>query len=384
MGAYVTGHTDPAFEAVREVFESSFADGQNVGCAVAVYVRGRPVVDLWGGIADSRTGRAWERDTPCIAFSCTKAVTATAALMVAAEHGIAMEDPVARWWTEYGCAGKESTATADLLTHRAGVPAFDRAIDATAAADAAGMAALLAAQAPEWAPGTQHGYHALTFGWLVGELVRRHTDSTVGEFTHRRISPNLHIGADADVCARAARSEFPPAEQQIWQDEPEGIDAATVARMSVAYRDPQSMVLRAVANPFGSYNNPAVLAGGWPATGLVTTARALAGFYRALVQGRLLPPSLLRDATRERARGTDAVLALESAYGLGYMLPSQNFIVPESARATVFGHPGAGGSVGLGDLENQVAFAFIPNLRRDWLAGDRRAYRLIEAVYAAL
>ena len=177
----VDGWVDTAFGEVRDVFGASLADGRDLGAAVAVYVGGRAVVDLWGGTADARTGRAWERDTACPTFSCTKAVTATAALRVAQTAGVGWDDPVAGWWPEYAAAGKAATTLADLLTHRAGLPAFDRPITAAEAADPAAMAAQLARQRPAWEPGTGHGYHALTFGWLAGEYVRRHTGSTVGD-----------------------------------------------------------------------------------------------------------------------------------------------------------------------------------------------------------
>lgn len=383
MNRLVHGHVDPAFRAVREVFEASFDDGQNTGAAVAVFVDGRAVVDLWGGVADTRTRRAWERDTPAVTFSCTKAVTATAALALAHADGIGWDEPVTKWWPEYGTAGKAATTLADLLAHRAGLPVFDRIVTAADAADPAAMAALLADQRPLWRPGAEHGYHALTFGWLVGEFIRRRTGATVGEYVRRHFGGELWIGAPPEVAARAARVAFPPAAEQLWSD-PGPIDAATVAKMAQAFRDPDSLALRASANPAGSFNNPEVLAGGWPAGGLVTTARALAGFYRDLVDATLLPPGLLSEATREQVRGPDAVLLLESAFGLGYMLPCENFILPEPARASAFGHPGAGGAIGLGDHTHRVAIAFVPNLRRDWLSGDRRAHNLVAAAYAAL
>jgi CubicO group peptidase (beta-lactamase class C family) len=126
-----------------------------------------------------------------------------------------------------------------------------------------------------------------------------------------------------------------------------------------------------------------VLSAGWPAAGLICTARALAAFYQRLIDGSLLAPATVRDAVRERVRGPDRTLVSESAFGLGFMRPSANLWLPPVARANAFGHPGASGALGLGDLEARVAFAYIPNLTRPAL-GDRRAYRLVEAVYAAL
>ncbi|NEW39678.1 beta-lactamase family protein [Nocardia cyriacigeorgica] len=380
----VDGVCDPAFRGVRELFEASLVDGRDVGAAVAVFVGGETVVDLWGGVADAKTGRTWVSDTPCVAFSCTKAVTATAALMVAERERIDLGKPVAHWWPEFAGLGKESTTTEDLLTHRAGLPAFAQPLTAADAADPAAMAARLTRQAPLWEPGTRHGYHALTFGWLVGELVRRRTGDTVGGYVRASIGSELWIGVPSAVMARAARVGFPPASQTRWSSDELSIENDTLRRLSAAYRDPGSLLMRASTNPAGSYNDPAVLGGGWPGAGMVTTARALAAFYRDLIRGDLLEPETVREAIRERVRGADEVLFLESAFGLGYMRPSPNFLLPKAARASAFGHPGAGGSIGLGDLDNDVAIAFIPNLRRDGLAGDRRAYDLVEAVYTAL
>jgi CubicO group peptidase (beta-lactamase class C family) len=256
MGGLVDGWADPAFRTVRDVFEASFADGQNAGAAVAVFVDGRAVVDLWGGVADTRTKRRWERDTPVVTFSCTKAVTATAALAVADEVGLGCQERVTTWWPEYGVAGKEATTLADMLTHRAGLPALDDAVSAGKAADPAAMAALLARQRPVWEPGAEHGYHALTFGWLVGEFVRRRTGLTVGEYVRRHFGDELCIGAP--VVEQAARLAFPP--DREWTD-PGPVDADTVTRMVRAYQDPGSLLMRASNNPVASYNKPEVLAG---------------------------------------------------------------------------------------------------------------------------
>ncbi|MDT7580246.1 MAG: hypothetical protein QOK35_1510, partial [Pseudonocardiales bacterium] len=169
----VEGTCDPAFAGVRDAFAANLADGADLGASVAVYVDGRAVVDLWGGVADERAGRAWERDTRCVTFSCTKAVTATAALLLAERGAVSLDAPVTDWWPAYGAHGKDGTTGEHLLTHQEGLPAFDRTVSADEAADPAGMADQLAGQRPEWEPGTAHGYHAITFGWLAGELVRR-------------------------------------------------------------------------------------------------------------------------------------------------------------------------------------------------------------------
>lgn len=385
MSGSAEGHTDPAFAEVKAVFEAGLANGDDLGAAVAVFVDGRAVVDLWGGIADRRTGRSWTRDTACPTFSCTKGVTATAALMVAQQRGHGADEPVSAWWPEFAQHDKHETTLSDLMSHRAGLPVLERPVSAAQTTDPAAMADLLAGQSPLWRPGTEHGYHALTFGWLVGEFVRRHTGLTVGEFTRRHLGDRLLIGASGASAREAARVSSPPPEQRVWKAEnAPPIPDDAVAEMAAAIADSESLFIRASSNPVASYNDPEVLAAGWPAAGLVTAARDLAKFYGDLVSGSLIAPGPLREAITERVRGRDRVLCLESAFGLGYMLPSQNFVVPEPAQRTVFGHPGAGGSVGLADLEHKVAFAFVPNLRRDWLAGDRRAYRLIAAVYDAL
>ncbi len=373
------GSCDPAFAGVRAVFDDSLAAGNDLGAAVAVYVDGRCVVDLWGGLADQRAGRAWERDTACVTFSCTKAVTATAALLLAERGAVSLADRVTEWWPEFGAHGKDATTGEHLLTHQAGLPAFDRPIGPDEAADPVAMAVQLAGQSPDWRPGTAHGYHAITFGWLVGELIRRHSGRPVGEFVRAEFAPELWIGVPPErldglariVAGRPLRADELPASPEL------------VAQLVAAAQDPDSPMLRSTANPAASFNQPVLLTAGWPAAGLVATARDFAEFYSRLVGGTVLAPDTVRDAVRERVRGPDRTMVTDTAFGLGFMRPSANMFLPPAARATAFGHPGASGALGLGDLDCGLAFAYIPNLSRPAL-GDRRAYRLIEAVYAAL
>ncbi|TNY36025.1 serine hydrolase domain-containing protein [Thermomonospora catenispora] len=404
----IQGHCDPAFKAVRETFEESFARGRELGAGVAVYADGRLVAELWGGVADRRTGRPWLRDTPCAAFSCTKAVTATAALLLAERGAYDLTGPVAEWWPEFAAHGKDRTTAEHLLTHQAGLPAFDDPVTAEDAADPAAMAALLAAQAPLWTPGEGHGYHAVTFGWLAGEIVRRHAGCTVGEFVRREFAGELDlwIGAPPQVIERAARlsaDRRPPSARtgtraDAQADEARGGAQAGASAEASAGREaasadaaktaaPDDLLNRALNRPStgkGGFNNPVVLAGGWPGAGMVTTASALATFYRDLIGGRILAPDTLREALRRRVQGPDKVLTVETSFGLGYMRPATTFFMPKAARETAFGHSGAGGSIGMGDVEAGVAVAYIPNLLGGRFSIDLRAHRLVEAVYSSL
>ncbi len=400
----IEGHCDPAFEAVRAAFNAGFERGEEFGAAVAVYAGDRLVVDLWGGVADRRTGRPWLRDTPCLAFSCTKAVTGTAALMLAERGAYRLEAPVTSWWPEFGAAGKESATAEHLLAHQVGLPAFDRPVAVREAHDPAVPAALLAAQEPEWKPGTAHGYHALTYGWLAGEIVRRHAGRPVGAFVRDEIAGprglDLHVGAPDDVITRAARlsagrrkggdgasrhggpsgtGEVP---RPMSPDDP-------LAKMMAGFRDPDSLINRSFGNPDiaglpGGNNTPEMLRAGWPALGMVTTARALAGFYRDLLAGRIIGRTTLRDAVVRRVAGPDRVMFIDSSFGLGFMRPSLAFLTPRAGWDSAFGHTGLGGSISLGDIESGLAIAYIPNRMGDEISGGVRAYRLLEAAYGAL
>jgi CubicO group peptidase (beta-lactamase class C family) len=401
--AGVHGRCDPAFHAVGDVFAENFARGDELGAAIAVYQGDELVVDLWGGIADRHTGRAWRGDTPCIAFSCTKAVTAAAALRLAEQGRYDLDGPVAGWWPEFAVHGKEHTTAAQLLSHQAGLPVLDTPCTAEEAADAAAMADRLAAQPPDWAPGTAHGYHALTYGWLAGEIVRRVGGRPVGEYVRAEFAADLDlwIGAPDKVIERAAKvtTRRPQPAAATMTDVAAGAAAtgrATAgssgadglrARIMNSLRDPDGILNRAVANPAagkGGYNNPVVLRGGWPAAGMMATAPALAGFYRDLVAGRIVRPDTLRAAIKPQVRGPDQVLIVDSSFGLGFMLPSPFFPMPRTAQDGTFGHTGSGGSIGFGDIDRGIGMAYIPNRLSDRLSGDLRAQRLVAAVYAAL
>lgn len=384
----VHGECDPRFAAVREVFASSFARGRELGGAVAVFARGELVVDLWGGTADHRTGRRWQRDTPCLAFSCVKAVTATCALLLADRGQFDLDAPVAAYWPEFAAAGKEQITTRHLLTHRAGLPALAEPATLEEASDAAAMAARLAGQAPVWTPGTAHGYHALTFGWLVGEVVRRMSGHSVGSFAASDVvkGRDLWIGAPPEVADRAARlvTRLP----SDRSGPPLGSPRTPVAPLVAALADPTSLTHAALLNPPllsgpTNANRRDMMAAEWPATGGVTTASALAGWYSGLLAGEVLSPAALAAAVVPHSRGEDRVLLLESAFGLGFMRPSLVFPVP-AAGVAAFGHTGAGGSIGMADPEYGVSLAYLTNRLGSGVSADRRSTDLLAALYSCL
>jgi CubicO group peptidase (beta-lactamase class C family) len=386
-------HCDPRFSRVRETFERNFSDGEELGAAVAVYLDGELVVDLWDGVADRHTKRPWEAGTPVLAYSCTKAVTATV-LLQAAERGLVdVSAPVADVWPEFAAEGKGSITVEHLLTHSCGLPVIESPVPVEEFEDMPAIAARLAGQAPIWEPGTAHGYHALTYGFLVGEVVRRVTGKSVGELVAAEIAGplglDLWVGAPDDVIARAARLSSGDRPQVRPAPEPEPAtegETDPLAEMARAARDPGSLMNRALGNPGiqrleGGANNPVILRAGWPAAGVVTTAKGLAAFYRSLIAGDILRPETLTDALRPRVNGPDRVLILETSFGLGYMRPSLTF---PASFATAFGHSGAGGSIGLADPGHGLAFAYVMNNMAPGVMGNLRGLSLIGAAYASL
>jgi CubicO group peptidase (beta-lactamase class C family) len=383
METEIHGHCDQRFSRVAAAFARHFERGEESGAAVCVYQGDDIVAELWAGYADQRAGRRWERDTPCLTFSCAKAVTAVSALRLAEAGGCDLDAPAAGWWPEFAAAGKERATGAQLLSHQAGLPAFRDPVSVAEAADPAAMAARLAAQPPEWEPGSAHGYHALTYGWLAGELVRRLSGQTVGAYLTEHIAGpldlGLWLGGPAEVIGRAARIGRGPRDRT---DPRAGVTTAAVSAQTA------DLARRAFGNPDptsvpGGSNSVAVLSGGWPASGLLATAAGLAGFYRHLLAGRVVSPATLRGALAPRVSGTDRVLGVTTAFGLGFMLPSESFWVPRAAQQGAFGHTGLSGAIGLGDTSRGLAVGYVTNRMGNGAATGTRAARLVSAVYAS-
>lgn len=377
------GHCDPRFAAVREAFCEGFRSRDEVGAAVAVTRDGVPMVDLWAGSADQTRTRPWERDTIVNLYSCTKALTALCALQQVERGALDLDAPVARYWPEFAAAGKHEVPVRWLLSHRAGLPAVKAPLSAEALYDWNAMCQALAAQEPWWEPGTRHGYHALTFGWLVGELVRRVTGRSLGTYFREEIAEplglDLHIGLAASEHGRVAElSEIP-----VDQLDPNGMSLA-----HVILADPQSMAALAFLNPPAialGPNNAAWRSAEIPGANGHGGARDLARLYGALACGgdldgvRVLGPALLRQIATEQSYGPDLVLQVPTRFGLGVMLPQDR---PDArfSSASAFGHPGAGGSIGFADPEHRLGFAYVMNRMGPHILLDPRATALIDAV----
>ncbi|MDQ4069694.1 MAG: beta-lactamase family protein [Actinomycetota bacterium] len=379
----IAGSCAPGYEGVGDAFAANFVDPGEIGAAVAAVVDGEVVVDLWGGLADVHTGRAWEERTPVLVYSTTKGPAAVCAVRLWERGDLDIDAPVAHVWPEFAAVGKEAVTTRHLLTHQAGLPVFDQPIGFTDCHDPDLVAARLAAQAPHWEPGTAHGYHPLTWGWLVGEVVRRVSGRSLGRFLADEIAGPLDldfwIGLPPEKEAEVAR--LAPGRFDLSGSAPGDPALVFVA----AILDVTSLTFRAFTNPPGqfdveSFNAPELHQAEWPAANGIGTARALARLYGELASDRVLSAAALDEATCAQVSGPDRVLAIDTSFGLGFSLHSA---MSASAPGT-FGHEGAGGSVAFADRPRGLGFAYVMNQLTASLGADRRARRLVEALYASL
>lgn len=372
----IQGHFELQFEAVREAFAALFDDPQERGAALCVQIGGETVLDLWAGTADKDGGEVWHSDTIANLFSCTKTFTAVTALQLVGEGKLSLDEPVARLWPEFSANGKQSITLRQLLCHQAGLPAIREILPAEALYDWQTMTGVLAAEEPWWTPGQGHGYAAITYGWLVGEMIRRADGRGPGESIAARISRPLgldfHVGLPDEEFHRVAH---------IARGKGNTGDESAQRLLQTTMREPASMTARAFTNPpsiMTSTNKPEWRRMQQPAANGHGNARSLAGFYSGLLDGSLLDGDLLNELTREHSIGQDKTLLTQTRFGLGCMLDQ-----PAVSNATFglgaksFGHPGAGGSVGFADPERDVAFGFVTNTLGPYVLMDPRAQRLV-------
>ncbi|MER5439845.1 serine hydrolase domain-containing protein [Streptomyces sp. NPDC002790] len=387
MSSEVEGQVADGFEAVRDSFIRNFEALGERGAAVVVYRDGCKVVDLYGGTRDVDGGAPWEPGTAQILRSGTKGIAAAALLLLHQRGELDLDAPVGSYWPEFKSHGKEDALVRHVLAHRAGVPALDRPLTPAEAADQDLAAATVAAQAPVWQPGTDHGYHAQTYSWLTAELVRRVTGRPMGEYVAEQLA--APVGADVWIGLPPAQAHRvgrvgpvePPATTNGFRSRPK-------RAIAEAYENPDSLTRRAFDTiaPAADENDPAYRAAQLPGSNGIGTAEGLARFYASLigeVDGgiRLFTPETTQLARTEHSSGPDRILISPSRFGPGHMLHG---IASPLLSPSSFGHPGRGGALGFADPEWGIAFGYVTNGMQEGVTADPRAQALVKSVREAL
>jgi CubicO group peptidase (beta-lactamase class C family) len=382
----IEGNCDPQFALVKDAFAENLEKRNEYGAAVAVMIDGSMVVDLWGGYADKARTRPWMRDTLANVFSTTKGLTAICAHRLASEGKLDFDAPVTRYWPEFAQSDKGHITVRQLLNHRAGLPAVRTRLQVESFYDWSYMVELLAAERPFWQPGTKHGYHAITFGWLVGEVIRRITGKSPGQYFRDELAVPLgldcHIGLDPAQDYRCA---------EIRQAPPPAPGEFNLFEYATKNRD--SLTAKVFLNPSDGLRSEVINSRGWrgaeiPAANGHTTARALARLYGALAHGgqidgvRVMGGEQIENCYREESSGVDEVLMIPTRFSTGFMLTQPHD--PWGPNAHSFGHPGAGGSLGFADPDASIGFGYIMNKMGSSILIDPRARALFEAVYQSL
>ena len=385
------GFVAPGWDGVRAAFEHNLTEGEDVGAGVAVYHRGVKVVDLTGGWFDQSEGRPYDANTLQLVFSTTKGITAIAVAICVQRGWLAYDRPVAEYWPEFAAHGKGDATVAQLLSHQCGLFSVQGDITLAEALDWPTITARLADTAPEWPIGSTHGYHALTYGWLAGELVRRADPAHrgIGRFVQEEIAGPL----GAECYLGLPEQHEPRVSPVIGGLGGDAVDDPAVRQMIEMFMGPGTNAGRALSlngafttdgeNP---WNTRAVHAAEIPAANAITNAASLARVYAATL-APIDGVQLLEDGVRDVARRTatpenepDACLIVPTAFGMGFMTPSM--FMP-FAGAGSYGHPGAGGSVAFAQPERDLAFGYVMNKMAGNLANDVRAMALIEAATTA-
>lgn len=375
----INGFCEKRFEPVKEAFAKNFKEGLEVGASFAVTLNGKFIIDIWGGHADAAQTRPWEKDTIVNVFSTTKVMTTICTLMLVDRGLIDLDAPVAKYWPEFAQGGKETLPVRYLLSHTAGLAGFDKIIRAKKLYDWDLIVALLASQKPWWEPGTKSGYHTVTFGYLLGELVRRVTGKTLGTFFKEEVAVPLkadfHIGLPEEYDYRVGDLIPPP----------------TIELSQLSVIDPKSIAMRSLTNPI--INVEYTKTREWraaeiPAANGHGNARSVARITAALACGgeldnvRLLSLDMIEKSIEEQSYNTDLVLNTPIRFGLGWGLPSKEVPVSPNKRAFYWG--GYGGSVNIIDLDAKVSFAYVMNKMVASLTADPRSERLIKSFYSVL
>ena len=374
--AQVKGVCDPRFESSREVLQASIDSGDDVGASFAVTLDGETVVDLWGGHADAARTKPWASDTIVCVFSTTKTMTALCALVLADRGELDFSAPVSTYWPEFAQNGKEGVLVSHVLAHSAGLPGWDEPMWLEDLYDWTKATQLLAAQRPWWEPGTATGYHAISRGYLVGEVVRRITGKTLGEFFRNEVAAALgadfHIELPAPEDIRVAEL-IPPSPGYVI-----GQDAEAGSLKERAYANPMLPLIEVESDAWRRAEIPSSNGHG--------NARSIARIMGVLANGgtmeaaRILSEAGCRRVLEEQIEGTDLVSGQPVRHGMGMGLSSE--AAPLGPGACYW--PGFGGSVALADLGARVSIAYAMNKLVVPPPMDVRRLNLVQAVLSAL
>ena len=393
MGPFVDGSVDSRFTPLARAFEATLCTEGELGMSLCVTLHGQVVVDCFGGLAEPSSGRRWERDTICVAWSCVKGATALCAHLLSDRGVIELDAPVATYWPEFAAAGKEAITVRMLLNHQAGLLALRERVPRAGLLDWERTTQALAREAPFWEPGTQHGYHVLTFGFLVGEVVRRASGRRISEFFRAEIAAPLGL----DFWMSLPENEEERVVKAVLAPASPGEPLSSFTKALFVPGSLQAHVLNC-GDIFAPeiYDSRAAHAAELPSSGGITNARGLAGLYQPLAcRGRfgergLISEQAIVEMSRVSSAGKDACSLVPTRFALGFQKRMDNrreepgdrgeFLIPETA----FGHMGIGGSVGFADPATGLSFGFVTN--RGCRAGllDRRAQSLIDTTYACL
>lgn len=389
-GRQIHGFVEDGYGAVMDAFVANFVERRDVGAACAAYVAGRPVVDLWGGVADTRTGRPWDHDTAAVIFSCSKGVLAICAYILRQEGRLDLDAPIARYWPTFAGNGKDATTLRDAMSHRAGLAALDTDLSKADVLAWEPVIHAIEVQRPSHPTYAGHLYHALTYGWLVGEVIRRVGGAMPGRYVREaigdRLGLHLWIGLPAEARASVAWMEPPLPDE----DSNAAREAARLAEQSITVARSLSMggaFAFPAENGHVTFNDPDIQAAEIPGANGISSADSLARLYAACVSsidsvGPILSDASIDDALHVQAAGRQlSGLPDDGArWGTGFQLaspPSQPML-----GAASFGHAGAGGQLGFADRAHRVGFAYLSNQMGGY--GDARARELTLALGRAV
>jgi CubicO group peptidase (beta-lactamase class C family) len=375
----IQGKVERGFERVREAFAANFTCGgdyEELGAALAVYRAGKPVVDLWAGHKDRARTRPWQRGTLINVYSTTKGIVATAAALLVEQGKLRYDDPVVKHWPEYGQLGKEKTTVAQLLSHQAGLPGFAEPTTVEHLYDWKRCCAALARQRPMWTPGNKTSYHAMTWGYLVGEVIRRASGQSVGEL----IAGHIAAPVGADFYVGLEDSLEPLVAPMHRPRNPPDMSSVPLPPEAIA----------ALVNP--QLDGEVCNARAWraaeiPAANGQATANGVARVYAALANKgvldgqRLLKGETIMTMTQVQKGRTDALLGFTDNWAMGVSFNQQNMLGPSP---NTFGHGGWGGSMGCANLEAQVGIGYVCNQMGGQLVGDPRGAGLCNVIFGCL